>query len=182
MSLISELRSLIESGQMMLHYQPIIEIETSRIVGVETLARWPGSSENHLAPETFVPMMEQTGLISPYTYWALDKTLSECASWKKQGIELNVSFNLSMYNLRETGFPAAAWSVAPEHSTKPSIAELFPTGRLIGARISSAKTCPSASSIATAFLFNRGIHPLTNRCASSNEIRAIFCSPVFRYH
>jgi EAL domain-containing protein (putative c-di-GMP-specific phosphodiesterase class I) len=102
-----ELREAIENGGMTLYYQPKVDIKTGRIVGVEALARWPHPREGMIPPNDFIPMIEQSGLIQPFTYWALEEAIKVLRRWKDDGIELVVSVNLSARNLLDSELPGS---------------------------------------------------------------------------
>jgi EAL domain-containing protein (putative c-di-GMP-specific phosphodiesterase class I) len=79
----------------MLHFQPKAELATGRIVGVEALARWEHPRLGMIAPAEFVPIAEQTGLITPLTSHVLDRALGQLREWRDEGRELTVAVNLS---------------------------------------------------------------------------------------
>ncbi|GMR17756.1 MAG: hypothetical protein BMS9Abin33_0149 [Gammaproteobacteria bacterium] len=120
LALMHDLRESIGNNELLLHYQPKIDMSTATITGVEALARWPHPEQGMFPPEFFIPIMEQTGLIRPFTAWVLKEAISQCAKWKKSGLDMSVSINLSMHNLRDPDFPGLVcdllkkWEVAPE--------------------------------------------------------------------
>ena len=117
--LMNELRVAVENGQMQLYYQPIMDIASGTIRGVEALARWPHPEKGFVSPDQFIPMIEQTGLIRPFTAWVINEALCQWAAWRAQGVDLVVSVNLSMRNLQDKEFPKQLdallqkWSVPP---------------------------------------------------------------------
>ncbi len=100
LGLMAELRDGIEGGQLLLHFQPKVEIETRRIVGVEALVRWRHPRLGLLPPDKFIVAAEQTGLIAPLTRWVLTDALSCC-----HGMQLRVSVNLSARSLHDPRLP-----------------------------------------------------------------------------
>ena len=104
LALMGDLRLAINEDKMELYYQPKLELKTGKIIGVEALARWPVPGKGMFPPDMFIPILEQTGLIKPFTYWALDKAMEQCAKWHKDKLEITMSVNLSMYNLRDPDF------------------------------------------------------------------------------
>src|SRR4051812_32629326 len=83
------MRSAINDGQITLSYQPTAELHTGRISGVEALARWNHPEFGIVAPSEFVPIAEQTGLITPLTSFVLDAALRQVKQWNDAGLELS---------------------------------------------------------------------------------------------
>ncbi len=99
----AELRAAVKTGGFDLHYQPKIDLKTGQIYGVEALIRWTHPEHGFIAPDKFIPLAEQSGLIKPLTEWVLDTALAQCARWHKQGIKISVAVNLSAYSLNDLG-------------------------------------------------------------------------------
>lgn len=99
LALVGELRHAIENGGLTLHYQPIAELRSGRIVGVEALVRWPHPKHGFLPPDEFIPIAEHTGLIHPLTRLVLREALRQSAEWRSRGLELSVAINISARNL-----------------------------------------------------------------------------------
>jgi len=102
-ALVGELGDALRDGQIVLHYQPQIEIGSGRVLGVEALARWQHPRHGLLGPDLFIPAAEQTGLIAPFTQHVLDAALRQCARWHRGGLDLTVAVNLSARNLLDPG-------------------------------------------------------------------------------
>jgi diguanylate cyclase (GGDEF)-like protein len=95
LALAGELRRAIENEELVLHYQPQIDVATGRLVGVEALTRWEHPTRGLIMPDEFVPIAEHTGLVTPMTRYVLDKALQQVAAWRKQGLEdISVAVNL----------------------------------------------------------------------------------------
>ncbi len=105
LGLMAELRGAIEGGQLLLHFQPKVEIKTGCIVGTEALVRWQHPRHGLLPPDRFILAAEQTGLIRPLTRWVLIEALSHCQRARRQGIQLRVSVNLSARSLHDPHLP-----------------------------------------------------------------------------
>jgi diguanylate cyclase (GGDEF)-like protein len=99
LALVGELRSGIERGELLLHFQPKAGLASGEIVGVEGLARWQHPTRGLLAPAEFLPIAEQTGLMRMLTLRVLDLALEQCKAWRAAGLELTVGVNLSAENL-----------------------------------------------------------------------------------
>lgn len=100
----SELKDAIEKNQLVLHYQPKIDLKTDLLSGIEALVRWQHPKHGLLSPDEFIPLAEQSGLIKPLTVWVLHHALEECQRHIKNGHDLRVSINLSMTNLTDLNF------------------------------------------------------------------------------
>jgi diguanylate cyclase (GGDEF)-like protein len=95
LSLAGGLRSAIQNGEIVLFFQPKAELASNRVTGVEALARWEHPRLGLVGPAEFVPIAEQTGLITPLTSYVLDCALRQVRDWKDMGQELTVAVNLS---------------------------------------------------------------------------------------
>jgi len=105
LSLIGELRTALEEDQLLLCYQPVINLQDETISGVEALVRWRHPRLGLLQPDDFIPVAEQTGLIQPLTTWVLETAAEQSQQWAKQGLELRIAVNLSAHNLHDLHFP-----------------------------------------------------------------------------
>ncbi|MCU1432113.1 MAG: diguanylate cyclase/phosphodiesterase & domain with sensor, partial [Actinotalea sp.] len=122
--LMAELRSALESGEVVVHFQPQIEVATGRVLGAEALVRWQHPEHGLLGPMTFVPAAERTGLIRLLTLYVLDRSLAQCAVWQAAGRDLTVSVNLSVRNLLDPGLVADVREALARHRLAPSLLEL----------------------------------------------------------
>jgi diguanylate cyclase (GGDEF)-like protein len=93
--LASELRLALETSALELHYQPQAEMISGRVRGVEALLRWTHPVYGTIAPDEFIPLAEQCGLIRQLTLWALEVGLTQLASWRREGLDLTLAANLS---------------------------------------------------------------------------------------
>ena len=106
LTLESELRRDIERGNLSLAFQPIIDIETERVAGVEALVRWPHEERGLLPPDEFIPLAEATGLIVPLGRWVLREACRLGASWRSMlptGSSFTVAVNVSGHQLQNPG-------------------------------------------------------------------------------
>ncbi|MBI3345068.1 MAG: EAL domain-containing protein [Gammaproteobacteria bacterium] len=99
-TLIGELRHAIQHNELILHYQPKVDLKTGRVTGVEALVRWQHPRQGLLLPEHFLHLAERTGLIHPLTSWVLNEALRTCQSWHQADIKLPVAVNLSPASLQ----------------------------------------------------------------------------------
>jgi diguanylate cyclase (GGDEF)-like protein/PAS domain S-box-containing protein len=96
-----ELRRAIEQNELLLHFQPKLDLSTGTLVGVEALVRWQHSQRGFLPPSEFVPLAEQTGLIYPLTRWVLEAALRQHHAWRATGLDIPVAVNLSRRSLHD---------------------------------------------------------------------------------
>jgi diguanylate cyclase (GGDEF)-like protein/PAS domain S-box-containing protein len=112
LALIGELQSAIDNDELLLHYQPKIEIATGRTVGVEGLLRWRHPARQMIYPDAFIPLVERTSLINPLTRWVLAKAVRQGRAWQEAGLPLEVSVNLSVRNLQDPDLSAEILEIA----------------------------------------------------------------------
>jgi len=96
LKLFGQLRKAIRQGSLNLNYQPQVNIESGKLVGLEVLSRW---NEMHISPGRFIPVAEATGLIRDLTRWMLEKSLAQAAAWKAAGHIFPLSMNVSVRDL-----------------------------------------------------------------------------------
>jgi diguanylate cyclase (GGDEF)-like protein len=95
LSLSTRLRKAVERQDWQLHYQPLIELFSGEMYGVEALIRWPDPSGGLVPPGDFIPLAEEMGLIDAIGAWVVEEICRQDAIWKAEGIELELGFNLS---------------------------------------------------------------------------------------
>jgi diguanylate cyclase (GGDEF)-like protein/PAS domain S-box-containing protein len=105
LALKSELHAALEGDQLKLCYQPVVDLQSGRVSGLEALARWNHPTRGVLAPDAFIPFAERTGLIRALTVWVLKTAARHCREWAALGLELRVAVNLSVHNLHDSGLP-----------------------------------------------------------------------------
>ncbi len=119
LALMAELRDAIERNQLLLHFQPMVDIKSRRIVGTEALVRWLHPRHGLLTPDKFIGTAEHTGLIAPLTRWVLTDALSHCQGACRQGICLRVSVNLSARSLHDPHLPEMVESAFKTTGAEP---------------------------------------------------------------
>jgi len=106
LKLYGELCQAVKDGQLLLHYQPKIDVATGKVHAVEALMRWRHTTEGVISPAEFIPLAEQTGLIKPLTFWGLEEALRQRREWDGIGLDINIAVNLSARNLLDKSFPS----------------------------------------------------------------------------
>jgi len=95
----SDLDSALANNQFFLLYQPIFDLESVRIRGVEALIRWQHPIRGVISPDNFIPVLEDSGLIVEVGRWVLDQACAQAAAWHRQGYRATMSVNVSMRQL-----------------------------------------------------------------------------------
>ena len=119
LTLIGELRRAINADELLLYYQPKVDMATARICGAEALIRWSRGA-SYISPDEFIPLAETTRLIKPLTTWVLSRALRQVADWRAQGLELDVAVNLSARDLHDRNLPRAYQKMLEEYRVDPS--------------------------------------------------------------
>ena len=121
LELLDQLRAALDENQFVLHYQPILELDTGRVVGAEALLRWNHPRDGLVAPAAFLPVLEESGLIVPVGCWVLREAVRQMQVWQMlygrdlmDWVSVNVSarqFNdpsvllATLAEIRDSGFP-----------------------------------------------------------------------------
>jgi diguanylate cyclase len=107
LAMLAELRDALDSGdEIVLALQPAVDLETSVPTGVEALTRWKHPRRGQLSPGEFIPVVEDSELLAPFTRYVLDLSLAAAADWAAQGFDLPVSVNISARSLLDITLPA----------------------------------------------------------------------------
>jgi diguanylate cyclase (GGDEF)-like protein len=114
-----ELRRALEREELVLHYQPKVELATGQICGVEALARWNHPQRGLLPPGEFLPAVEQSNLIDPLTAWVLRRALTDHTSWAALERPWPVAVNVSARNLEARAFPESVTALLAELGVLP---------------------------------------------------------------
>lgn len=110
----------IREKEITVHYQPVVELKTGRIVGAEALARWPQPDGNGLPPDVFIPLAEQTGVIRQLTEYIVRRVFEDLGVWLAAHPEQHISINIAAADLQSPTLPAlidqqlAQWGVSPK--------------------------------------------------------------------
>ena len=99
----TELRQALERNQFELVYQPKLDLQSSRISGVEALLRWRSPEKGLVSPVEFIPLLEDTGLIVPIGAWVLQTACAQAAAWGRDGMHLTMAVNLSPRQFHDDG-------------------------------------------------------------------------------
>jgi len=141
-----ELRHAISHNELVLHFQPKIDFNSQNISGVEALVRWQHPKLGLLAPDKFIQMAEQTGLIKPLTYYVLRGAMRQCQEWRSTGLDLSMSVNISAINIQDPEFPGQVAKILKEFTVPPSSIELEVTETAVMSEPVQAVGCIKALS------------------------------------
>ena len=101
-----KLRTALERGEFVPHYQPRIDVASGSIAGVEALIRWQPSEASLVYPEQLIPLLEESGLVVPVEEWLLEKVCRQAKAWQEEGFPpIRVSVNVSERQFRQMNFP-----------------------------------------------------------------------------
>jgi diguanylate cyclase (GGDEF)-like protein len=124
LGLMSEIRRALEDDEIVVFYQPIVQLPELEVCGAEALARWQHPERGLLAPGAFIPLVEGTALIGPFTQRMLDRSIAQCAAWRRDGLELTVSVNLSVRNLMDAQLAGEIEAMLFKHGLAPEALKL----------------------------------------------------------
>ena len=119
----TELRRAIETGQLLLYYQPIMLLGSGQMVGVEALLRWRRPDGTLVLPNEFVPVAEETGLIHPIGRWVLHEACDQLSRWRAelpQAAGLSMSVNVSARQLQDPGLTSDVTSALQKAALDPA--------------------------------------------------------------
>jgi diguanylate cyclase (GGDEF)-like protein len=132
LSLENDLRSALDRGELSLHYQPIADGKSGRVVGMEALLRWKHPVRGMISPAQFIPLAEETGFIIPIGEWVLRTACLQCRAWQKLGFpSLHVAVNLSSRQFHQRDLPASIYNILQETGLNPLYLDLEITEGLV---------------------------------------------------
>lgn len=119
-SLEQSLRAAVGKGELVLHYQPRVDMRTGRILGAEALVRWRHPSLGLISPAHFIPLAEESGLIEPIGEWILREACTQNRAWQDAGlVAMEVGVNVSPHQLWSKNLPATIATVLQESGLGP---------------------------------------------------------------
>jgi diguanylate cyclase (GGDEF)-like protein len=124
LQLLAQLRHAIDRGELVLDYQPKINLGSGEVCGVEALVRWQHPERGLLPPDTFVPIAEHTALMAPLTDWVLEAACEQAAAWRAAGMPLAVAVNVSPRSLLNGDLPALVHRVLSSTGLPAALLEL----------------------------------------------------------
>jgi len=128
----ADLRRALKRRQLHLHYQAQLD-STRRIIGAEALLRWAHPERGAVAPDTFIPLAEETGLILPIGHWVLETACAQIKAWSGNAAtrDLRLAVNVSARQFRQTGFVAEVEKVLSDSGIDPTRLKIELTESLV---------------------------------------------------
>jgi len=121
----SKLRRSYEQDELLVHYQPKVDVKTGAIVGAEALVRWEMSERGLVLPSEFIPLAEETNLIVPIGEWVLNQVCADLSDWQHRIAGAGrVSVNLSLKQLAQPNFTSRIQHILKRHHVSPEALEL----------------------------------------------------------
>ena len=124
LALMTELSDAIKDNQLILYFQPIINVKGHSIRSVEALIRWQHPKQGLIPSDQFIPDAENSELIKPITEWVLNEALAQCRVWQDSGLDIKVSVNISSRNLLDSELPNKIGMLLKKHGIQPDMLEL----------------------------------------------------------
>jgi diguanylate cyclase (GGDEF)-like protein/PAS domain S-box-containing protein len=123
-SLANDLRHALERQELVLHYQPKVNLQSNAIMGVEALVRWHHPQRGLVPPAQFIPVAEDCGFIVPIGRWVLREACRQAQAWRDARLQpIRVAINISAVELRDKGFMAGVRSILMETGFEPTCVE-----------------------------------------------------------
>ncbi|WP_415883096.1 EAL domain-containing protein [Neptuniibacter sp. QD34_54] len=119
------LRQAMQEQELKLHYQPQVDITTGKTIGYEALARWEHKEKGYISPAQFIPLAEETGLISDLGKWALNQAAKQLRNWLDTGVETNyIAVNISALQLARTDLVSDVKAAITQYEIPATMLEL----------------------------------------------------------
>lgn len=125
MAIESSLRAALSSGQLSVHYQPIVDIQSHQVVALEALLRWKHPNHGYVPPDRFLGVAEEAGLTVPIGDFVLQRIIEDAVSWRHTGGQLvPVSFNVSAVQLERSNIAADIQRLTRQYGLEPSMLQV----------------------------------------------------------
>ncbi|HLI60234.1 MAG TPA: EAL domain-containing protein [Solirubrobacteraceae bacterium] len=131
LSVLSDIRRALSRDEIVVHYQPIVDLEDRIVTGAEGLVRWEHPEHGLIPPGAFVQSVEQSVLIGPLTRHVLEHSIAECARWRREGRDMSVAVNLSVRNLLDRDLPREISRLLAAYQVPPASLQLEITESMI---------------------------------------------------
>jgi diguanylate cyclase (GGDEF)-like protein len=131
LSLLGDFQRGLSGSELVVHFQPIICPDDLVVRGAEALIRWMHPEHGLLPPGAFVETVEQTEMIRPLTLFVLERSIAQCAQWRRSGRDLSVSVNLSVRNLLDVNLPQEVDVLLKRYGLSPAALQLEITESMI---------------------------------------------------
>ena len=113
---IGRVQEALDEHEFLLYYQPKVDMRSGRVLGFEALLRWDHPQQGLVAPMQFLPLIENTGLSSRIGDWVLSQALDHLSQWRRNGLDISVSVNISARHLQESDFTLRLSELLARHA------------------------------------------------------------------
>ena len=113
---LGRVQEALEHDEFALHYQPKVDLRNGAVLGVEALLRWRHPREGLIAPGRFLPLIEHTSLSARLGDWVFEQAIEQLAVWRRSGLELSVSVNVSARHLQSPRFAERLQELLAQHA------------------------------------------------------------------
>lgn len=128
----NDLRSAVSKRELAVHYQPLVEMSTGKIRGLEALLRWTHPELGPISPSVFIPLAEQTGVIVELGEWVLNEACRQVRTWQRAGNpDLALAVNISIRQFRSPQFASKVISILENTDFEPALLELEITESMV---------------------------------------------------
>jgi diguanylate cyclase (GGDEF)-like protein len=124
LELVAQIRDAIEDGELLVHYQPEVDLMTGETRRIEALVRWDHPEQGLLLPDSFIPLARQSALVRPITRFVLDAALGQCRAWHDAGIRVGVAVNLAGRDLGDSRLEEEVTDALRRWKLEPELLEL----------------------------------------------------------
>lgn len=138
LAVVADLRRALDAGELRLHYQPKVNMESRSVSSVEALVRWRHPVRGLLMPAAFIPFAERAGLIGKVTLWVIDEAVRQCREWADQGHFLTVAINISQSSLLDPSVSSALVAAIEAYDVPASAIEVEITESALTADLDGA--------------------------------------------
>jgi diguanylate cyclase (GGDEF)-like protein len=133
LALMSDLRRAVDEGELILYYQPQIDLRTGSMTSVEALVRWMHPKRGLVGPDEFIPLAERTGLIKRLTRTVLTEAIRQARAWELAGLRVPIAVNLSMRNIHDPQLPQTIAQLLQRWDARPELLRLEMTETVLAA-------------------------------------------------
>jgi len=133
LALMSDLRRAVDEGELILYYQPQIDLRTGTMTSVEALVRWMHPKRGLVGPDEFIPLAERTGLIKRLTRSVLTEAIRQARAWELAGLRVPIAVNLSMRNIHDPQLPQTIAQLLQRWDARPDLLRLEMTETVLAA-------------------------------------------------
>jgi len=138
----NDLRSAFQNGDFQIFYQPKVELSSGMIIGVEALLRWHHATRGWIAPDVFIPVAEETGLIAELGDWVIRQACKQLNTWAGEGLgHLTIAVNVSVQQFARADFVESVLRALWQYAVKPEQLELEITESLLMRNVDDTTAC-----------------------------------------